>query len=283
MAELGKYNTLTVVKQVDFGLYLDGGELGEVLLPKRYVPGDVQVGDEIEVFLYLDSEDRPIATTEQPLAMVGEAQLLKVVAVNRAGAFLDWGLPKDLLVPYAEQAEPMEEGKSYVVYLYLDHVKNRITASSRLHRHLGETSAWLKAGQKVALLIASKTELGYKAVVDGHCIGLLFHGEVFRPLQPGDRVTGYVKAIRPDGKIDLTLQPLQQAPQQARDVLSQRILDDLKQNNGVSTLTDKSPPEEIYAKFHVSKGNYKKALGGLYKKRLISIERDRITLNKGAG
>lgn len=281
MAELGKRNTLDVVKQVDFGLYLDAGELGEVLLPKRYVPNGVGIGDTIEVFLYLDSEDRPIATTEKPLATVGETALLKVVAVNRAGAFLDWGLPKDLLVPYGEQAEPMVMGKSYVVHLYLDPIQNRITASSRLHRHLGETSAWLKPGQQVALLISGKTDLGYKAVVDDHCVGLLFHSEVFRPLQRGDRVTGYVKSIRPDGKIDLTLQSLQQPPQQARDALSQRILDDLRQNNGVSMLTDKSPPADIYAKFHVSKGNYKKALGGLYKQRLISIERDRITLKKG--
>ena len=278
MAELGKNNLLTVVKKVDFGLYLDGGELGEILLPKRYVPDNVEIGDDVEVFVYLDSEDRPITTTEKPLAMVGETRLLKVVAVNRAGAFLDWGLPKDLLVPYGEQAEPMQEGKSYVVHLYLDAVRNRITASSRLHRHLGETSAWLKPGRKVTLLISSRTDLGYKAVVDDHCVGLLFHNEVFQPLRIGDRVTGFVKAIRADGKIDLTLQKA--PPQQLRGALSDHILDDLRENGGVSTLTDKSPPEDIYARYHVSKGSYKKALGGLYKKRLIAIEKDRIVLVK---
>ena len=275
MALLGRTNRLDVVKKVDFGLYLDGGRLGEILLPKRYAPEQVKVGDSLDVFVYLDSEDRPIATTEQPRAMVGETRLLKVVEVNRAGAFLDWGLPKDLLVPYGEQAEPMEAGKSYVVHLYLDRIRNRITASSKLQRHLPEGSPWLKPGQQVELLIWGETKLGYKAVVDGGCLGLLFHGEVFRPLGYGDRVKGWVKSIRPDGKLDLTLR---RAQPMERGALADRILRDLRDNGGVSTLTDRSSPDEIQARYHVSKGSYKKALGALYKKRLIVIEKDRILL-----
>jgi len=278
MALLGRRNRLTILRQVDFGLYLDGGRLGDILLPKRYAPKQASIGDELEVFVYLDSEDRPIATTEKPKAMVGETRLLKVVEVNRAGAFLDWGLPKDLMVPFGEQAEPMQAGRSYVVHLYLDAVKHRITASSKLQRHLPESSPWLKAGQKVELLIWGKTKLGYKAVVEGHCLGLLFRGEVFRPLRIGDRVEGWVKAIRDDGKLDL---PLRQAQAAERGALTDRILRDLRENGGVSTLTDKSAPKEIEARYHVSKGSYKKALGALYKKRLIVIGPDRIRLADG--
>lgn len=275
--DIGNYNQLKVSKLVDFGLYLDAGEVGEILLPKRYAPADAKPGDLLDVFVYLDSEDRLIATTEQPLACVGDTCALKVVAVNDTGAFLDWGLPKDLLVPFGEQVEPMIEGEAYVVHIYLDHIRKRITASTKLNRHLPETSAWHKPGQKVELLIWGETRLGYKAVVDGTHLGLLFHSEVYRLLRRGDLIDGYIRSIREDGKLDLTLR---QNPKTERLSLGERILADLRANQGVSTLTDKSAPEAIRDRYQVSKGNYKKALGMLYKQRLIRIEKDRITLVK---
>ncbi len=276
MADIGKINHLKVLKAVDFGLYLDAGDLGEILLPSRYVPAGTVVDDWLDVFIHLDSEDRLIATTETPKVMVGQCALLKVVAVNRIGAFLDWGLPKDLLVPFSEQVERMEVGKSYVVFAFLDDIKDRITGTMQLENHLFDKSAWLKEGEAVDLVIWDETELGFKAAINGTHSGLLYRNEVFQPLHYGDQLKGFIKAIREDGKIDLTLQLA--PPQATRAALSDRILQHLRQHQGVSTLTDRSPPAEIYKTFQVSKGSYKKALGGLYKKRLIRIDRDRITL-----
>jgi predicted RNA-binding protein (virulence factor B family) len=276
MADIGKINHLKVLKAVDFGLYLDAGDLGEILLPSRYVPAGTVVDDWLDVFIHLDSEDRLIATTETPKVVVGQCALLKVVAVNRIGAFLDWGLPKDLLVPFSEQVERMEVGKSYVVFAFLDDIKDRITGTMQLENHLFDKSAWLKEGEAVDLVIWDETELGFKAAINGTHSGLLYRNEVFQPLHYGDQLKGFIKAIREDGKIDLTLQLA--PPQATRAALSDRILQHLRQHQGVSTLTDRSPPAEIYKTFQVSKGSYKKALGGLYKKRLIRIDRDRITL-----
>ncbi len=278
MINVGQNNRMKVTKTVDFGVYLDGEDLGEILLPKRYLPENTKPGDELDVFLYLDSDDRLIATTETPKARVGECAALKVVEVNRIGAFLDWGLPKDLLVPYPEQAIPMKVGNTYVVYVYIDEHTGRIAASSKLDKFLPDTTIYHKAQQPVDMLIHARTDLGYKVVVDGTHLGLLYKNEVFQPLRIGQRIKGYIKSIRDDHKLDLTLQ-LPNAQVAGRESLKELILADLRANGGQSTLTDKSPPEDIYAQYHVSKGSYKKALGALYKEKKISIGKDAITLN----
>lgn len=272
---IGTINSLQVIKQVEFGVYLDGGEFGEILLPKRYVPDHLSVEDNIDVFIYCDSDDRLIATTETPFAMVGECAWLKVKDVNRVGAFLNWGLPKDLLVPYNEQYSPMEEGKYYPVCVLLDNESSRIAASSKLYQFLEEHSDDFIPQQAVNLLIIQRTDLGFKAVINHTHLGLLFHSDVFQNLKMGQKIKGYIKDIRDDGKINLCLQL---PTQEKREELSETILDYLKQNGGSSTLTDKSPPEEIYKQFQVSKSNYKKALGSLYRQRIIDIDKQKITL-----
>lgn len=275
MVEIGQVNKLQVVKIVDFGVYLDGEELQNILLPKRYVPEECHRGDWLSVFIYMDSEDLLIATTESPLVAVGECAYLQVKQVNDVGAFLDWGLSKDLLVPYSEQHKPMEEGRSYVVTVYLDQYTDRIVASSRLSRRLQETSVYFKPEQEVDLLICGRSDMGYKAVVNQTHLGLVFKDEAFKPLSYGKRLQGYIKTIREDGKIDLALQ----LPSgKGRDALSEQILQHLKDQGGTSEFTDKSAPEDIYRLFNVSKKNYKKALGALYKQKLILIEKDKITL-----
>lgn len=275
MLRIGQQNRLTIIKRTDFGIFLDGGKFGNILLPKRYVTEDMKIGAILDVFIYLDSDDCIIATTLTPKAMVGECAFLEVKEVNNVGAFLDWGLPKDLLVPYSEQHKPMEVGRAYVVCIYLDEYTGRITASSRLNRHLEERASGLRAQQPVDLLICGRSDMGYKAVVNHTHLGLIFRDDAFRTLLYGEKVKGYVKAIRADRKIDLSLQ------QRARDTkedLAEKILADLQQKGGVSYLTDKSEPDAIYKAFNVSKGNYKNALSLLYKQRKILIEADKITL-----
>ncbi len=275
MAELGRFNRLPVVRRAKVGLFLDAGALGEVLLPRRYVDPAWQVGDSIEVFLYHDSEDRVVATTETPKVQVGECAYLKVVTTGPVGAFLDWGLPKDLLAPFGEQQQKMQKGYSYTVFLYVDADTQRIVASSKLERHLHKTAPRFRPRQPVDLLIHGKSDLGFKAVVDGTHLGQLFASETFRPLHYGERLQGYVRRVRADGKIDLALQL---PAHLERDQLTAAIVEHLRQNQGVSTLTDRSPPDDIYRAFGVSKANYKKALGQLYRQRTIRIEDDRITL-----
>jgi predicted RNA-binding protein (virulence factor B family) len=273
--EIGKFNKLQVVKIADHGVYVDGGEEGTILLPNRYVPEGTDIEDCLEVFLYFDSDDLLIATTESPKAMVGDVQLLKVVDTNRVGAFLDWGLPKDLLVPYSEQQHPMKEGESYVVYVFHDHKTDRILASSKLNRYFEEESTNLEPRQKVDLKITDKTELGYKTIIDNQYLGLIFHGDAFRPLALGECLPGYIKAIREDGKIDIIIS--QHSPQ-GDNSLEDQILVYLKQSGGESNLTDKSNPDHIYRQFKVSKKKYKNALGALYKRKLIVITREKISL-----
>ncbi|AQT60230.1 GntR family transcriptional regulator [Cellvibrio mixtus] len=275
MLQIGKQNRLKIIKRTDFGLFLDGGKYGNILLPKRYATIEMNIGDELDVFIYLDSDDCIIATTLTPKAMVGECAFLEVKEVNNVGAFLDWGLPKDLLVPYGEQHKPMEVGRSYVVCIYQDEYTGRITASSRLNRHLEERASGLRAQQAVDLIICGRSDMGYKAVVNHTHLGLIFRDDAFRTLLYGEKVKGYIKAIRADRKIDLSLQ------KHARDTkedLAEKILSDLQQKGGVSYLTDKSDPDSIYKAFNVSKGNYKNALSLLYKQRKILIEKDKITL-----
>jgi len=275
MVEVGKFNTLKIVKEVDFGVYLDGDDLGTILLPKREVPEGASIGQALEVFIYFDSKDLLIATTRKPKLEVGRCALLRVADINQAGAFMDWGLPKELLVPYNEQQKPMQEGFSYVVYAFHDTSSDRIAASSKLSHYLEEEAPWLKPQQEVSLLVASRTELGYKAVVDDQYLGLIFREDAFRPLKIGERLAGSIKTIRPDGKIDLLIS----APAgKGRDALSEQILDHLRSQGGRSTLTDKSDPELIYKTFKVSKKKYKQALGGLYKQKQITISSEQITL-----
>lgn len=277
MVYIGRTNRLRVLKQVDFGLYLDGGELGEILLPRRHVPEGARPGDRLHVFVYADSEDRLVATTERPRVQVGEAAFLKVKQQNNVGTFMDWGLAKDLLVPFNEQAWPMHPGRNSVVYCYLDPATNRIAASTRFNRHLKEDGrADFELGQQVRLLIATRTQLGYKAIIDNSHIGLVFKSDALRELKFGQQLKGYIKAIRAeDGKIDLALQP---AGELVRDQLEQRILAYLDAHDGVSTITDASPPKLIYATFDASKVNFKRALGRLKSKGRVEITRARVSL-----
>lgn len=275
MADIGKINRLRVSKIVDFGVYLDADELGEVLLPKRYAPQPCKLDDWIEVFIYRDSEDLLIATTQKPLVMVEQCAYLKVVDVNQVGAFMDWGLPKDLFVPFSEQQQPMKPGRSYVVFVYLSDVDGRISASSKLHKFLNEESHYFDINEEVNVLISGQTDLGYKAVINDTHLGLIYKNEVPRPLHTGQKLNAYIKTIREDNKIDLSLNPPSQL---TRDALSRQILDHLHSQGGSSALTDKSSPDDIFEQFGVSKSSYKKALGKLYKDRLILIEKNEIKL-----
>ncbi len=275
MAELGRFNNLRVIRQSDIGVMLAAGRYGEVLLPKRYVPKTLEIDDQIDVFLYSDSEDRVVATTQKPKAQVGECAYLKAVSRNRVGVFLDWGLPKDLLVPFSEQQKPMQKGYSYTVYLFVDEATDRIAASSRLEEHLSDDASGFAPRQPVDLLIYGRSDLGFKAVVDGTHLGQLYDNETFRRLHYGERVRGYIKQVRDDGRIDLVLQ---RPSHLERDRLGEAILTDLRDQGGVSMLTDKSPPEAIYEAFGVSKASYKKALGQLYRQRQIEITKEKITL-----
>ena len=275
MADLGRYNRLHIIRLAGAGAFLDGGDLGEILLPRRFVADSMQASDELEVFVYRDSEERAVATLERPKAQVGECAYLKVVSTGKHGAFLDWGLPKDLLVPFGEQQKPMQKGYSYTVYLFVDAETQRIAASSRLEKFLSLDGKGFKPHQPVECLIYGRSDLGFKAVVDGTHLGQFYASETFRPLHYGERVGAYIKQVRKDGKIDLVLQL---PSKQARDRLGEAIIDHLRRNQGISTLTDSSPPDDIYRAFGVSKANYKKALGRLYKQRAIAIEKHRITL-----
>ena len=275
MTEIGKINHLEVVKEVDFGIYLDGGDLGEILMPKRYVPEGTMPGDTLETFIYLDSEDRLVATTEKPLAMVEEFALLTVVSITPVGAFLNWGLPKDLFVPFREQRQPMEEGKKYLVYVYVDTNTKRIAASSKIEQYLDNIPVDYDLDEEVDLIIVNETDLGYNAIIDNSHFGILYKNEVFQPLNPGDRVQGYIKKIRTDGKIDLRLEKI---GYEKISSFVDRIIAELQKNKGFLPFTDKSSPEEIYQTFRISKKNFKAAIGALYKKKFIALEDNGIRL-----
>ena len=274
MLNIGKINTLNVVKKQGPDVYLDNGTSAKVLLADKKLPENCQVGDALDVFVYVDSEGHLAATTKIPLAQVDDIAWLKVVSLNYVGAFLDWGLPKDLLVPFSEQHHEMEVGKSYLVKVFLDD-KNRIAATTKIDRFIEDESVDFEVGQKVSLIIADKTELGFKAIVNHTHWGLLYQNELFQPLKRGQKLDGYIKQIREDGKIDLNLNQ----PGYGKVVsLTDDILNKLKANNGTLMLSDKSPPEAIYATFGVSKKVFKQAIGALYKKQLISIDKNGITL-----
>lgn len=273
--EIGKFNNLQVVKIADHGVYVDGGEEGTILLPNRYVPEGTDIEDCVDVFLYFDSDDLLIATTETPKAFIGTVELLKVIDTNRVGAFLDWGLPKDLLVPYSEQHHPMKEGESYMVYVFHDHNTDRILASSKLNLYFEEEATDLEARQKVDLRVTDQTELGYKVLINDQYLGLIFNGDAFRPLALGERLPGYIKDIREDGKIDVIISQHSSA---GNNGLEDQILTFLNASGGESDLTDKSDPDLIYSQFKVSKKKYKNALGALYKRKMVIITREKVSL-----
>ncbi|WP_460158364.1 CvfB family protein [Pseudomonas sp. S3_E11] len=278
MALVGRYNSLQVVKHTNFGLYLDGGADGEILLPNRYIPKDIPSEDEdwLNVFIYLDSDDKLIATTEKPKVQVGEFASLKVAEVNSIGVFLDWGLPKDLLLPYSEEKRQMTAGEYCVVHVYLDKHTRRITATARLDRYLDKTPANYTPGQQVDLLVAEATDMGFKAIINNKHWGLIHKNEIFKFMRAGKQEKGFIKEIRPDGKISLSLQPV---GQEAATSLNAKILAKLRENNGTLPVSDKSDPVLISSLFGVSKGNFKKAIGALYKNGQIVIHADRIELS----
>ena len=273
--ELGKFNQLEVVKEVDFGLYLDGGEEGEILLPTRYVPEGCQVGDMLNVFLYLDIDERLIATTLTPLVQVGQFACLEVAWVNQFGAFLNWGLMKDLFVPFSEQKMKMQVGRKYVIHAHLDDESYRIVASAKVERYLSKDIPDYAPGTEVDILIWQKTDLGFKAIIDNKHSGLLYENEIFCTLETGMQMRAFVKQVREDGKEDLILQ---KPGFEKIDDFSKTLLDYIKEHGGRIHLNDKSPAEDIYDTFGVSKKTFKKGVGDLYKKRLISLQENGITL-----
>ena len=276
MIYIGRMNRMKVVKHVDFGVYLDGQDEGEILLPRKDVPHDAEVGDRLHVFIYRDSDGRLIATTKRPLVQVGEAAYLKVKQQNNVGTFMDWGLPKDLLVPFNEQAWPMNEGRNVVIYCYLDENTNRIAGTTKFHRHLSEDGRNVfQEGDAVKGMVAAQTELGYKIILNNTHIGLLYKNEVFKPMRFGHELKVFIKQIRDDGRIDLSIAA---SNQDVRDELEEKIMAYLKAHDGVSHITDKSPPNVIYDTFNASKANFKRALGRLYKKRLVSLDKTQVRL-----
>lgn len=275
MIKLGNYNTLKIVKSVDFGLYLDGGDAGEILLPTRYVPQNAKVGDELEVFIYLDQDEKLIATTLHPLAKVGDIAYLEVAWVNEYGAFLNWGLMKDLFCPFREQKMRMQKGQHYIVYIKEDEETHRLLATAKIDKYLSAERPPYKHGDAVDILIWQKTDLGFKAIVDNQYQGQLYEDQIFQPLHTGDRLTAYVDHIRQDNKIDITLQP---TGRRQTEEFSEVLLRYLQENGGHCDLGDKSPSELIADRFKVSKKVYKKAVGDLYRRRLITISNNGIDL-----
>ena len=273
--KLGKYNQLEVVKEVDFGVYLDGGDDGEILLPTRYVPEGCKPGDVLNVFLYLDNEERLIATTLQPLVQVDEFACLEVAWINEFGAFLNWGLMKDLFVPFREQKMKMQKGRKYIIHAHIDEDSYRIMASAKVEHYLSKEHPDYRLGQEVDILIWQKTDLGFKAIVENKFSGLLNDNEIFQPLETGMRRKAYVKQGREDGKIDLVLQKL---GAKKVDDFSEVLLQYIKDHEGFTPLNDKSAAEDIYDAFGVSKKTFKKAVGDLYKKRLVVLEAEGIRL-----
>lgn len=275
MITLGKTYSLEVTKIMDFGAYLNAENLGSILLPGKHAPTDLSLGDFITVFLYLDSEDRPVATTQEPKAQIGEFAYLEAIASTDVGAFLDWGLDKDILVPFSEQHRPMQVGRSYLVYLYLNQADGRITASSKIDKRLNDDAPHsFTEKQAVNLIIGNSTELGYKAIINHSHWGVLYKNDVHQRLSFGQSIKGYIRRARPDGKIDLSLQ----GGQETRDKNTAAIVEYLEERGGFAEVHDKSTPELISRVFGMSKGAFKKAIGSLYKQRIIKIEANGIRL-----
>lgn len=274
MLNIGQFNTLLVLKEVAFGFYLDGEEWGEILLPRKSAPPNLQVGDKVNVFIYFDSEGKIIATTTKPYAQVGHFAFLKVIDVNPVGAFLDWGLEKDLLVPRAEQRRPMEQDKSYLVYLTLDRA-DRIIASSKIDYYLDKSPPPFQKGEEVHLLVAERTDLGTKVIINNSHWGLIHSSDLFKTLRYGQEIQGYIKTVREDGKVDVVLRKV---GQESVDELATRIVQELQKRGGFLPLHDKSSAHEIQLTFNESKKRFKNAIGNLYKRGEIIIEENGIRI-----
>jgi predicted RNA-binding protein (virulence factor B family) len=274
--EIGHYNTLTIARETKVGLFLTDGTT-DVLLPVKYVPNSFAIGDEIIVFVYLDHEERPVATTLEPYILLDEFGLLRVNYVNKFGAFLDWGLEKDLFVPFKEQARPMEKGKRYLVFAYMDEKTNRIVASSKTNQFLHNEELTIEEGDEVDLIISHITELGINVIINDQHKGLLYKDQVYDDIRLGDRMVGYIKNIRPDKKIDVTLQKM---GYQNVEPNAEKILDELRASRGFLRLNDASHPEDIKTVLKMSKKTFKKAIGALYKEKRIEIKEDGIYLVK---
>lgn len=276
MIETGKYNTLKIARHTQVGLFLTDGK-DDILLPNKYVPKHYEVDDELTVFVYLDHEERPVATTLAPYITLDDFAFLRVNYINKFGAFLDWGLEKDLFVPFREQARPMEKGKRYLVFMYKDHETNRLAASSKLNQFLNNENITVEEGQEVDLIISHITDLGINVIINGLHKGLLYKGDVYKELRTGDRTTGFIKTIRPDKKIDVTLHA---SGIGAIEPNAEVILDELRANRGFLRLNDDSHPEDIKTVLKMSKKAFKKAIGSLYKQKQIEIKEDGIYLVK---
>ena len=268
--------SLEVVKELDFGVYLDGGPYGELLLPRKFVPDGTIPGDEIEVFIYSDSKDRLITTTDKPKAQVDEFAVMEVKEISEYGAFLDWGIEaKDLLIPFRNQRDRMEVGKKYLVYVYLDEVTDRIVGTNKLNKILKTKDEYFEPNQEVDIIVVGPTDLGFKVIVNEEYWGLLYKNEVFQKLEIGDRRKAFIKNIREDRRIDVILQKPGVAEM---DRGAEQILEAIKANNGLLPLTDKSPPEKVYELLQMSKKNFKRAVGNLYKQRKVVLEKDGVRL-----
>lgn len=277
MIRIGRFNTLTIVKRLPRGMQLDGGRIGEIFLPKQYITEDMEIGKAINVFIYLDSEDRLIATTETPLAQVDEFAYLRVAETTKIGAFLEWGLPKDLLLPFSEQQYPAEPGRKVLARVYLDD-SNRLAASTRLDAFLYEEGETFKVGQPVDLVVAEETELGRKVIINHTHWGLIYHSDIHRELRKGMSLKGYIKKVRDDKKLEVSLEK----PGYAKvEGVAEKVLHKLTKAGGFIPLNDKSKPDQIKAEFGVSKNTFKQAIGALYKQRLLRIEKDGIHLTEG--
>ncbi|HDU8588408.1 TPA: GntR family transcriptional regulator [Vibrio alginolyticus] len=276
MIKIGQINSLEVIKKADFGVFLDGDDYGSVLLPSKYVPEGTEIGEHVDVFLYFDSESQLAATIERPIAQVGEWGLMKIEGVNATGAFVNWGIKeKDLLIPFSEQRTRFSAGQTILVYVYTDNASGRIVGTTKFNKWLDKTPANYEVNEQVDLIIAERSQLGYKAIVNGKHWGMIFPSDVFGKLYIGKKLKGFIKHIREDGKIDLALQKVGVAKM---DDLSSKILDLLEKKGGFLPLNDKSSPEAIFDAFRTSKGTYKKTIGGLYKQGKIVIEKDGIRL-----
>jgi len=274
MLQIGVYHTLKIDRETKVGLFLVNAT-DDVLLPNKYVPNDFAIGDDLTVFVYLDHEERPVATTLKPLITLNSFAVLKVNYINKFGAFLNWGMEKDLFVPFKEQARPMEKDKRYIVTMYLDKQTGRLAASSKINQFLDKEPLDIEVGQEVDLMVSHITEIGINVIINGKFRGLAYQNEVFETVSPGYKTKGYIKTIRPDGKIDVSFQ---KQGFEAIDDSSQQVLEALKQNDGVLRLNDNSHPEEIKSVLKMSKKTFKKAIGSLYKQKLIDINNEGIQL-----
>ena len=278
MVNVGLYNTLKVIKAVDFGMYLDGGEGEEILLPKRFVPKDLKTDDEITVFIYHDNDGRLIATTQQPVAIVGEIAMMEVGDVNSAGAFVKWGIMKDVFVPISHQEKRMKTGDRRLIRLFIDERTGRVTGTEKIDKYLSNYELTVTDDEPVDLVVYQKTDIGYKVIINSKHMGVIHTNEVFRELEVGEKLKGYIKHIRPDNKIDVSPGAKGYTKVPAEE---ERILSLLRQNSGYLPYNDKSGPEDIYAFFGMSKKTFKMTLGALYKKRLISFTQTGTKLEEG--